>query len=161
MGIYRDIFEKRYKISNKEIFDLKNFSPISPNYSPIYPFASWKNNFTPDWWEKYTKIKHDRFRNKEQATLKSTIDALAGLFALFLTHPETLDVLIDRDVIISGGHPKAYTKEILSHPEPITEMVNRIYSKTSLFGYVFEIHGYPNDDESKIKVLSPSYLGYG
>jgi len=78
MKTYRDIFETQYMISNKQIFELWNFSSV-------YPFGDWKNNNVPDWWSRYTDIKHDRFRNKERATLKATIDALAGLFSLFLT----------------------------------------------------------------------------
>jgi len=70
---YREIFQTRYKISNKQIFELRN-------YSAIYPFRDWSEQRTPDWWRRYTDIKQDRFRNKEQATLKATIDASRAIF---------------------------------------------------------------------------------
>jgi hypothetical protein len=154
MGTYRTIFETQYKISDKKIFDLKT-------YSPIIPFSEWKTDNPPDWWNKYTDIKHDRFRNKEKATLKATLDALGALFVLFLTHKETLYVLIDNDVIIRNGYPKERCKEDLPQIELTDQLLNRIYAKTDLFGYVFNSKRNCNSDELKIKILSPGYPGYG
>jgi hypothetical protein len=77
MKYYRQIFDKKYRLSDKKIFELENMSSLSP-------FRQWKNSETPTpiWWTDYTDIKHDRFRNKEKAILISTLEALGGLFWL-------------------------------------------------------------------------------
>ncbi len=144
---------KKYHLSDKKIFELQTMSPLSP-------FVKWKDGKTPIWWKGYTDIKHDRFRNKERATLNSTLEALGGLFLLFLNHNETMNILIDRDVVIRGGHPKPYSKSILSQGEPIQELCNQFYAKTSLFGYVFEDKFRQLDDEERKRILSPAYPGY-
>jgi hypothetical protein len=154
MKTYRAIFETQYKISNTQIFELKNFSSI-------YPFKDWSDERTPDWWSRYTAIKHDRFRNKKRATLKTTIDALAGLLTLFLTHKETLSTLIDYNVMHSQIKKDVY-KPILLQGAPFEDLgVHRIYVKTGLFGYVFGNMNFPIEDSDKIRMLSPAYPGYG
>ncbi len=153
MKYYRKIFDTKYHLSDKKIFELQSMSSL-------YPFNKWKEGNTPIWWKDYTDIKHDRFRNKERATLNSTLEALGGLFLLFLNHQETKDVLIDRDVIFRGGHPKEYSKSILSRGEPIEKLCNQFYAKTSLFGYVFEDKFRQFDDEERKRILSPAYPGY-
>jgi len=153
MKYYRQIFDAKYHLSDKKIFELQTLCPLSP-------FVKWKDGNTPIWWKDYTDIKHDRFRNKESATLNSTLEALGGLFLLFLKHEETMNVLIDRGVVIGSGHPKQYCKSILSKGEPIEESCNQFYAKTSLFGYVFDDKfRHLNDDERK-RILSPAYPGY-
>jgi len=158
MKSYREIFDAKYHLSDKKIFDLQTLSPHNP-------FLKWKEGKTPLWWKDYTGIKHDRFRNKERATLKSTLDALGGLFLLFLIHKETMCVLIDRDVVKNGcggsGHPKEYCKSVMSRGEPFDEQgLNQIYAKTALFGYVFEDKYRHYDDDEKRRILSPAYPGY-
>jgi len=155
MKYYRQIFDTKYHLSDKKIFQLQNMSPLCP-------FSKWKDGTTPTpiWWKDYTDIKHDRFRNKEKATLNSTLEALGGLFLLFLNHKETMNVLIDRDIVIRGGHPKPYSKSVLSQGEPIQELCNQFYAKTSLFGYVFEDKFRQFDDEERKRILSPAYPGY-
>lgn len=153
MKFYRQIFDGKYHLSNKKIFELQNMSSHSP-------FDKWRDGKTPIWWKDYTDIKHDRFRNKERATLNSTLEALGGLFLLFLNHKETTNVLIDNDVIFRGGHPKEYCKSVLSRGEPIEELCNQFYAKTSLFGYVLEDKFRQLDDEERKRILSPAYPGY-
>jgi len=151
---YREVFETQYSISNKKIFELRTFSSISP-------FADWSEDKTPDWWNRYTKIKHDRFRNKELATLKTTIDALAGLFTLFLTHRETLSILIDYNLMHSQLTRDSY-KPVLLQGTPFENLGGqRVYIKTGLFGYIFENMKYPSEDCYKTRMLSPAYPDYG
>ena len=150
MKTYREIFQTRYRISNKQIFELRN-------YSSIYSFSDWSDERTPDWWIRYTDIKHDRFRNKEQATLRATIDALAGLFSLFLTHKETLSTLIDHN-FMHTQLTRESIKPILLQGEPFQSLgLHRIYIKTGLFGYVFSSSKFPLEDSDKIKILSPNF----
>lgn len=156
MKYYREIFDAKYHLSGKKIFELQSLSPVCP-------FNKWKENTAPIWWNDYTDIKHDRFRNKESATLNSTLEALGGLFLLFLNHKETMFVLVDRDVIkrgCGGGHPKEMCKSVISKGEPFQEILNQMYAKTSLFGYVFEDKYRQNDDNEKRRILSPAYPGY-
>lgn len=154
MKVYREIFQTRYKISKKQIFELRN-------YSSICPFRDWSDQRTPDWWRRYTDIKHDRFRNKEQATMKATIDALAGLFSLFITHPETLSTIIDYNFMHTQLTIDSY-KPILLQGEPFENLgIHRIYIKTGLFGYVFASAKFSMEDNQKIRILSPEYRGYG
>jgi hypothetical protein len=152
MKTYRDIFETRYKVSNTQIFELKNFYPI-------YPFKNWSNHSSPDWWSRYTDIKHNRYQNKEKATLKMTVDALAGLFSLFITHKETLSTLIDYNFMHSQLRKDSY-KPILLQDKLDNLGINRVWIKTDLFGYVFASSTFPFEDRNKIEILSPSYGGY-
>jgi hypothetical protein len=154
MKTYRDIFETRYKLSNVQIFELRNFSSI-------YPFKNWSEGSSPDWWSKYTDIKHNRYQNKKRATLKVTIDALAGLFSLFITHKETLSSLIDYNFMQTQLTRESY-KPILLQGSPFENLgAHRIRIKTGLFGYVFESTNFPLENSDKIKILSPNYQGHG
>lgn len=155
MGKYREIFERFYQLSNKKIYELQNFSSIMP-------YSKWKDDKTPEWWDSYRKIKHDRFQNKEKATLKTTLDALGGLFLLNVIHLETRLTLVDTDVTNGGGYAKEYLRTLMSEREPIGgENGWPIYVKTQLFGYVYESNWWGNlcEDDHK-QILSPSYPGY-
>jgi len=52
-----------------------------PVYSTqIIPFSEWAAGKSPDWWDAFTKVKHDRLAHPEEATLKNVIYSLAGTF---------------------------------------------------------------------------------
>lgn len=52
------------------------------------PYEPWRSvsqyttaNYIPlDWWQAYNRLKHDRLRNRQEATLKRALHALAALF---------------------------------------------------------------------------------
>ena len=46
------------------------------------PWASWAKDENPDWWHSYNKVKHERNRHFNKATLRNSLHALAGLLAL-------------------------------------------------------------------------------
>jgi hypothetical protein len=153
MRDHRQIFENYYNLSNKEIFVLKNFSKIAP-------FSNWNENKPLEWWKKYTLIKHDRFENRKQATLKTTLEALGALFLLNVIHLDTRGILI-RDGIIpnvsinstaTGG--REIFIEMLLKKEPLDGFVIT-YAKSRLFGYVFELKELKMTDNDKIGRLSP------
>jgi hypothetical protein len=150
MTTYRKIFNSRYHLSDKNIFEMKTFTTICPYYN-------WNNNSPLQWWSDYTSIKHNRFLHNEKATLKSTLEALGGLFILFLYQKETIPVLVDRNIINSGGLRKDIVKEKLLRGEP-TGLGAIIYAKTPLFGYVFE-YGLPINENDRKKILSPESDG--
>jgi hypothetical protein len=149
MSTYRKIFNSRYRLANKKIYEIKT-------YSSITPYSNWNEPSTPQWWKDYTAIKHDRFRNEKKATLKSTLEALGGLFILYLNQKETIPVLVDRDIINSRGLSKYVRKDIILRGEP-TPTGAIIYAKTPLFGYVFECEQSISEEERK-RILSSSLL---
>lgn len=151
MKVYRDIFNGRYNLSKKTIFEIKN-------YTTIYPYKEWSELGTLNWWNDYLKIKHDRFENHKRATLKTTLDALGALFLLFLNQKETIPMLVDIE-IIKSGFEKDYCTNLLFQGEPLKEIGSAVYAKTSLFGYVFEPQ-YQIDNAERKRILSPRYSGY-
>jgi hypothetical protein len=154
MKTYREIFDTQYQVSNKQIFELKNFTSIAP-------FKDWSNKNTPGWWSQYTEIKHNRFENREKATLKNALDSLAGLFVLFLTHKETLSMLIDNNYMHAQLTKDSY-KPVLLQGAPYTNLgAHRISIKTGLFGYVFASDIFAFGECDQIRVLSPNYEGFG
>ena len=50
----------------------------------INPWREWKNETNPDWWHAYNDLKHERNMFFNQANLKNSIFALAGLFSVLL-----------------------------------------------------------------------------
>jgi hypothetical protein len=148
---YRQLFDGYYNLSSKNIFDLRI-------YSTITPFSSWNNGNSPQWWKDYNQVKHDRFKNKKLASLKTTLDALGGLFIVNILHKETMPILVDLE-IIKSGLAKVFLKKFLALKEPIDDF-NTIYAKSRLFGYVFESKNFIIDDARKKRILSPSYPGY-
>lgn len=147
IGTYRLIFDSFYRLSSKKIYEIRTFN--------IYtPFLIWNSEDSPDWWKAYNHIKHDRFKNKKEATLNVTINALSALFILNVIHLETMPVLVDYD-IIKSNLAKGAIKSLLEMKEPLKRL-DTIYAKTKLFGYVFD-SGYEPDYEH---ILSRSYHGY-
>ena len=151
MGTYREVFDPFYGLSSKNIHELRTFKSLTP-------FFSWSSNKSPDWWEAYNNVKHDRFENKKEATLKSTLNALGGVFLLNVMHLETMPVLVDYN-IIKSTYAKEFFKKLLLDREPLDNM-EIVYAKTSLFGYVFELKERSFDETEVKRILSRSYPGY-
>lgn len=152
MGLYRTFFESFHHFSQKTIYDLII-------YEPITPFSSWKDGKSPDWWIRYTKIKHDRFSNKTEATIKTVLDALGALFVLNAVILDTRMILLRDGYIKSNNVNMSKLIGLFQSDEPLkTDQI--IYVKTRLFGYVYSI--YPKDvaEIAKISILSPWYSGY-
>jgi hypothetical protein len=154
IGTHREIFNPLYKLSKQKMYDLRTFESL-------VPFSKWDLNQSPDWWNAYNDIKHDRFANKKEATLKVTLEALSALFILNVLHLETMPILVDYEVLKSR-YTKESTKEIIRESmfyEELPYIHEVVFGKTNLFGYVFIF----NDDyetyyEEKCKqVLSPSF----
>ena len=148
MVVYRELYDPFYQLSSKKVYELQTFEQLNP-------FLSWSSNESPDWWNKYNHVKHDRFKNKKEATLKSVLEALSGLFTINVLHLETMPVLVDYG-IINSIVVKGHIKDVLSKKEPLEELAT-IYAKTKLFGYVFESTKFKPDMKW---ILSRSYPGY-
>ncbi|WP_421909904.1 hypothetical protein [Methanolacinia petrolearia] len=93
---FHDIFNVQYGLSNKNVYELKNYVKLSP-------FDKWTHNGSPFWWTDYNKVKHNRFENRKQATLNSTLHALSALFLLNVASPELIPYLVDIGVIHKMG----------------------------------------------------------
>ena len=50
----------------------------------LIPWEDWNKSKNPDWWKSYNNVKHKRNDNFQNANLKNTINAVAGLFCLVL-----------------------------------------------------------------------------
>ena len=48
------------------------------------PWNNWKNGKSPDWWQDYNSVKHNRNDNFEKANLSNTLHSIAALFILLL-----------------------------------------------------------------------------
>ncbi|MEN6341760.1 MAG: hypothetical protein ABFC89_04285 [Methanospirillum sp.] len=155
---YQAVFEPFYSLSKSTIMELKN-------YSALFPFANWnmednRKPTAPSWWDAYTSLKHDRFQNNEQATLKNTLDALGGLFLLNVKSIETRRALLANRVIITSKFPFDSATRMLEKNEPFNCFPGMYYAKTNLFGYVYETEGFALNEEHRKLILSPKYRGF-
>jgi len=55
------------------------------------PWKDWSNTQSPNWWQSYNSIKHDRVNNFQEASLKNAIDTLAGLLSITLYYHKEKD----------------------------------------------------------------------
>ena len=65
----------------------------------IQPYSEWQGTqYCPlDWWkEGYNKVKHNRLENRTCATLKRTVESLAGLFLAIIRCESCWDVLWEK-----------------------------------------------------------------
>lgn len=151
MKDFREVFEPFYQLSEKNIFVLRTREKIKP-------FLEWSSGRAPQWWDSYNEVKHDRFKNKKEATLKTVLDSIAGLFLLNIMHVEERPILVDLGVIKSS-YAKGFLKGILRNPEPIGGYGAIIYAKSKEFGYVFQLKDRDLENEWE-RILSPSFPGY-
>ncbi len=50
----------------------------------LSPWVQWKTDDSPLWWRAYNNVKHHRHTHFYEASLKHTLNAVAGLFVLLL-----------------------------------------------------------------------------
>ncbi len=109
---------------NKELTITDYFTYFGKNVSPkwvifwaerpqlLYPYGKWANankyalnDYKKlDWWDAYTKLKHDRLLNRHKATLQYAVQSLAGLFLAILTCEPCCDGVVQEDWV-SANHP--------------------------------------------------------
>jgi hypothetical protein len=72
------------KINNSHL--LSEYCIKIPNWHGtqkiVYPFHAWGNGKSLAWYNAYNAVKHDRFKQFEQASFKNLIDAMSGLVVL-------------------------------------------------------------------------------
>lgn len=146
MGVFRDVFEEFYTLSNKPVYVLSS-------KEKLIPFNSWEEDRTPDWWKVYRQLKHDRIKHRMSCTLEITLNALAALFLLNIYHLECRKhlVLQRKDVIRSNMDPEHL--DFFEERGKI-DTLQPLIVKTELFGYVFETDGY--EYENPWRILDPA-----
>lgn len=99
-----------------------------------YKKEQWKPKFTPEWWEAYQKVKHNRLANKHMATLKFTVNAVAGLFLAIIGNEDCRDGIAQlgwlSDNGMTNGNPQAWLGE-----DSIGTYRNCIAVESKLFTY--------------------------
>ena len=88
---------------------------ISRHNLSLTPWTNWNPSIakSPDWWQAYNSVKHDREKCFPEANLANTINSLCGLFALLLyifkdekhphPYPEFLDYGFPEYIVTAGG----------------------------------------------------------
>lgn len=133
--VWKRFYNTYYELSKKGI-------QVIPLRKTIYPFKEWEITRNPSWWETYNDIKHDRFKNLEKATLKSTLCALGGLFIALIIHIPNKIFLYENDIIkLTGLHTQHNYRcaDMLLRKEPIL-LYDRdhVIASTSLFAYKYQ-----------------------
>lgn len=68
------------KIVLSSYSDLPNIAVYSRRHQiNLYPWLSWQNEESPDWWRSYNKVKHDRGENFLLANLGNTLNSVGAL----------------------------------------------------------------------------------
>ncbi|WJI09506.1 hypothetical protein FGU46_05065 [Methanobacterium sp. CWC-01] len=132
MGLYREMFEDYYHLSSKSVYVLRTEEELRP-------FQEWEDGRSPEWWKIYTDLKHSKFQNKKNATLKTVLDSLSALFLLNVYHIDNRKFLANHGILrgnINLNHP-----EFLNSREKI-DTLEPIIAKTDLFGYVWDTNGH-------------------
>jgi hypothetical protein len=55
----------------------------------IVPFEEWGTGKQTKWWNSFTKLKHNRVRNHQEATLRNVVFSLAAVFVILSLENET------------------------------------------------------------------------
>lgn len=150
MGDYRAIFQDFYKLSEKKVY-----VRLSGNF--LQPFKAFEDGKSPEWWQVYQNIKHDRFMNKKEAKLKYVLEAMAGLFLVNVIHIPLRIILVRlrlwESAYNTGWNWDFIADSILNQKEPIGEH-DIFLLKTDIFGYILEGIPETKDPETWKKSLS-------
>jgi len=96
MNDYKELLLKDFDLSNKAV-NLNVYSDnlfintdyINPdnNGYKLKPFGNWLNG-NLNWWQSYTKLKHNRLINIKEASLENTINSLGATFIIVSIYNE-------------------------------------------------------------------------
>jgi len=76
-----------------------------PQYElQLTPWKKWSQDKNPDWWRAYNDVKHERHNHFEDANLKNTLNAIAGLFVIawYLHHEESNREKLNKPILLSA-----------------------------------------------------------
>lgn len=144
INYFRDFFDPIYQLSSADV----NTAYGLTSYGSCHPFADFldsQNNRIPSWWDAYNHVKHGWYVNIEEATLKSTIEGLAGLFVLNILHKESQEYLLKYQDVIRGEFlhdmpkisiPKAFNVSMIGIPKNLNQTC---VATTHLFIHTFRV----------------------
>ena len=149
INYFREFFDPIYNLSNVEVYTAYGLT----FYGACHPFAGFldsQNNRIPSWWNAYNHVKHGWYVNIEEATLKNTIEGLAGLFVLNVLHKESQEYLIKYQDVIRGEFLdkmpqsmilKAFNASMIGIPKNLNQ---KCVAVTPLFMHTFRVDPDPN-----------------
>lgn len=155
---FRFIFEECDELSKRTVYVLRNKKAINP-------FEKWSKDKAPNWWNVYTKLKHDKFKNRKKAKLHIVLEALAALFLLNVNSFENRTYLAVNGVIKSeyflNWHAQSITQLIEElKRKPINNPMPMI-ARTNLFAYIYDDSHYWNRGiDNPWKIIDPGNI-YG
>jgi hypothetical protein len=96
---YRTLLEAEFSLSGRKV-NLNLYEGAlypNPTLSPpasicgylIAPFEEWAAGKPSPWWSAFTKLKHDRMNNFNEAKLRNVLNALAAAFIILTLQNET------------------------------------------------------------------------
>jgi hypothetical protein len=144
INYFRDFFDPIYQLSTAKVkieYGLTSYGTCRHFKGFLDP----KNNRIPSWWNSYNHVKHGWYVNIKEATLKNTIEALAGLFVLNVLHKESQEYLIKHQDVITGEFLdrmpqdmilEAFNRSMIGIPEARNQTC---IAKTSLFMHIFRV----------------------
>jgi len=137
---FRDFFEPIYQLSGVEVDIAYGLTFYEKNRCPFKEFSS---NRIPDWWTSYNRVKHEWFDRIKDATLKNTIEALAGLFVLNILHKENQQYLVRHTNVISNHYldkkqiETSLMESMTGVPWGVSDFI--IKAETPLFTHIFRV----------------------
>jgi hypothetical protein len=78
INAYRSVLLSKYKGLQKSKVE------IPKHGMTLTPWATWSGHEPPIWWTANNKVKHERSRHFDKATLQNALNAVGGLFILLL-----------------------------------------------------------------------------
>ncbi len=94
----------------------------------------WKKAFTPEWWQAYQNVKHNRLININMATLEYAVHAVAALFLAIIRSEDCRDGIAQLGWLSDNGTTNGNPQAWLSKDTPATKR-KAIAVESKLFGY--------------------------
>jgi len=92
---YRKVIGPTYRLAEAQVVVSDGIAP----YAEMDPFVAFASDKSPNWWKAYNNYKHSRYADTAIATLRNSVEALAGLFILNVLHKENQAFLVEKGVI--------------------------------------------------------------
>jgi hypothetical protein len=149
INYFRDFFDPIYQLSTVEVKTAYGLT-FYGTCRPFEGFLDPQNDKIPKWWNSYNHVKHGWYENIEEATLKNTVEALAGLFVLNVLHKESQEYLIKYQDVITGEFLdkmpqymvlEAFNRSMIGIPRALNQTC---IARTPLFMHTFRVDEHVN-----------------
>jgi hypothetical protein len=98
---------KKARLGEPYYPDVSKMEVRVPRYGLTFlPWENWAKGQNPDWWRSYNRVKHERNKYFQEATLQNALNALGALLIFNLYYYR----LPTRDPIF---HPKSTTRQLV------------------------------------------------